>query len=170
MTEAAATAQAEGSKTSQAGTGKGRGKNTAPKNNSKGARKPMSDSHKANLAKGREEGRIVTEYLDAIDAHKPKRGRRVTRETMEARLKTLIEQTIPQATGAKRLEAIKDRIDLENALSQTEDTNQIDELQKKFVEVAKSYADRKGYTAEVFREAGVPASVLKEAGVGRKSA
>src|SRR5262245_27658279 len=38
----------------------------------------MTDAHKAALAEGRNQARIVGNYLEAIDAHKPKRGRRRT--------------------------------------------------------------------------------------------
>ena len=42
------------------------------------AKKPMSDQHKAALAKGRAEGKIVREYLEGLRATKPKRGRKRT--------------------------------------------------------------------------------------------
>ena len=46
----------------------------------------MSDEHKAALAKGREEGRIVRDYLEGIRATKPKRGRKRTPESVNKRL------------------------------------------------------------------------------------
>lgn len=36
----------------------------------------MSAEHKRALAVGRDEGRAVRQYLEALEAHKPKRGRR----------------------------------------------------------------------------------------------
>ena len=50
------------------------------------ARSPMSNSHKAALAEGREQGRAVRRYLEALEAHKPKRGRRRTSESVQKRL------------------------------------------------------------------------------------
>ena len=44
----------------------------AAKRNKKNA---MTDAHKAALATGRTEGRVVREYLEALRANKPKRGR-----------------------------------------------------------------------------------------------
>ena len=40
-------------------------------------------------------------------------------------------------------------------------------LEEGFVSSAKEYGDRKGITYAAWRVAGVPASVLKEAGIGR---
>ena len=38
----------------------------------------MSAEHKAALAQGRSEGKAVRDYLDALRANKPKRGRKRT--------------------------------------------------------------------------------------------
>ena len=48
----------------------------------KRTRSPMSDSHKAALAEGREQGRAVRRYLEALEAHKLKRGRKRTQESI----------------------------------------------------------------------------------------
>ena len=36
----------------------------------------MSDAHKEALAEGREQGRAVRRYLEALEANKPRRGRK----------------------------------------------------------------------------------------------
>lgn len=178
MAEETATQRNEGGTPSQAETSgkpkprsRSRSAKTAPQSAPKTTR-TMTDEHKNSLKVGREQGRIVGDYLDALEAHKPKRGRKVTRETLEERLRVLKEETIPNAKGKDRIQAHQDRIDLENVLNQSEDTDLIPHLQEAFVKVAKDYAKRKGFTAEAFREAGVPAAVLKEAGLtgARKSA
>lgn len=46
----------------------------------------MSTSHKNALANGRTEGRIIREYLEIVEATKPKRGRRRTPESITKRL------------------------------------------------------------------------------------
>ncbi len=46
----------------------------------------MSDAHKAALAEGRAQGRAVRNYLEALEAHKPKRGRKRTPDSMKRRL------------------------------------------------------------------------------------
>ena len=38
----------------------------------------MSADHKAALAKGREEGRIVRRYLEALESNRPRRGRKLS--------------------------------------------------------------------------------------------
>ena len=56
----------------------------------------MSESHKAALAKGREEGRIVRQYLEALESTKPRRGRKRTPDSIRRRL-TTIETSMPTA-------------------------------------------------------------------------
>ena len=46
----------------------------------------MSDEHKAALAEGRTQGRAVRNYLDALEATKPKRGRKRTPDSVKKRL------------------------------------------------------------------------------------
>ena len=45
----------------------------------------MSEDHKTALAQGRSEGRAVRRYLEALEAHKPRRGRKRTVESMKSR-------------------------------------------------------------------------------------
>jgi hypothetical protein len=54
--------------------------------NAKRKKTPMSDAHKAALAEGRSQGRAVRTYLEALEAHKPKRGRKRTPESTKKRL------------------------------------------------------------------------------------
>src|SRR5262249_3399922 len=49
----------------------------------------MTDAHKAALAQGRNEGRTVRRYLDALDANRPKRGRKRTPESVQKRLRAI---------------------------------------------------------------------------------
>ena len=49
----------------------------------------MSAEHKAALAKGREEGRIVRQYLEALESTKPRRGRKRTPDSIRKRLATI---------------------------------------------------------------------------------
>lgn len=133
------------------------------------ASRTMTTEHKEALALGRHEGRVVNDYLDALEDHKPKRGRRVTPDTIRARIARL-DEDIPQMRGKDKLKAIQGKIDLETQLRRAEDTSVITDLQDAFVKVAKSYADRLGITYDAYREAGVPSAVLREAGVTRRSA
>ena len=71
----------------------------------------MSDEHKAALAEGRNQGRAVRRYLEALDAHKPKRGRKRTPESMQKRLDR-IDVELAGADPLKRLQLIQERLDL----------------------------------------------------------
>jgi hypothetical protein len=126
----------------------------------------MSDEHKAALAKGRMEGRIVREYLEGLRATKPKRGRKRTSDTIKARL-SAIETELASATPLDELLLIQERRDLEAELAAKSNAIDMDALEADFIEVARSYSDSKAISYASWRDVGVPASVLKQAGIGR---
>jgi hypothetical protein len=126
----------------------------------------MSDSHKAALAEGREQGRAVRRYLEAIEAHKPKRGRKRTSESMQKRLST-IEDKIAGADPLTRLHLAQERMDLMRELSTSDNGVNLQELEDAFVASAEPYGRRKGITYGAWREAGVDPSVLRRAGIRR---
>ena len=126
----------------------------------------MSDAHKAALAEGREQGRAVRRYLEALEAHKPKRGRKRTPDSMQRRLSS-IEERIAAADPLTRLHLVQERMDLERELSTSDSGVNIQELEDAFVESAEPYGRRKGITYGAWREAGVDPSVLRRAGIRR---
>ena len=126
----------------------------------------MSDEHKAALAEGRSQGRAVRAYLEAMETHKPKRGRKRTTDSITKRLEA-IEQELQEADALKRLQLTQERINLQQELDSAGDTVDLDSLEREFIEVAKGYAARKGISYAAFRELGVPASTLKQAGISR---
>ena len=132
----------------------------------KKATKKMSDEHKAALAKGREQGRAVRDYLAALNEEK-KPGRRVDPETLAQKITQVQDQIISEPDPAKRVEHIQKRLDLE--AQQADASGQVDlqALQQGFIAAAKEYSERKGITYSAWREAGVPAAVLKAAGIPR---
>lgn len=131
-------------------------------------RTPMSDEHKTALAKGRDQGRAVRRYLEALEANKPRRGRRRSPESITKRLKA-IETDLPTADPLKRLHLIQERLDLQAALESSEAGTDLADLETEFVAVAASYGERKGITYSAWRELGVPAPVLAQAGISRTS-
>ncbi|WP_148288724.1 hypothetical protein [Ilumatobacter nonamiensis] len=131
-------------------------------------KKPMTDEHKAALAKGRTEGRIVREYLEGLRATKPKRGRKRTPESVRKRLDA-VEQELASADPMSELLLIQERRDLEAELEAMSATIDIEALESRFVEVAQSYSDSKSISYASWRDVGVPAAVLKRAGVSRAS-
>ncbi len=129
-------------------------------------RTPMSSEHKAALAKGRAEGKAVRDYLEGLRATKPKRGRKRTAETVSARLEA-IEQELTEADPMDELLLVQERRDLQDELEAMSKTIDITALEDKFVEVAKSYSESKKISYASWRDVGVPAAVLKRAGIGR---
>jgi hypothetical protein len=133
----------------------------------KAKKAPMSAAHKQALAEGREQSRVVREYLDALEAHKPKRGRKRTSDSVKKNLAD-VNQSLKGTAGSGRLELIQRRRDLEVELAGMQaGGNDISALEKAFVKVGKSYANRKAISYAAFREFGVPADVLKRAGISR---
>lgn len=126
----------------------------------------MSAEHKAALAQGRAEGKAVRDYLEAIEQHKPRRGRRRTADSVKKQL-AAIEQELAEATGIRRVELIQRRLDLQTELERLQESDQLPKLERDFVKVAKAYSRRRGITYAAWREAGVPAEVLRRAGITR---
>jgi len=135
----------------------------------KRTRSPMTDAHKAALAEGREQGRAVRRYLEALEAHKPKRGRKRTPESIQKRL-TAIEEKLPEADPLSRLQLVQERMDLERQLEAADPSVNLSELEDEFVKAAPDYGQRKGITYGAWREAGVDAAVLRRAGIRRGGA
>jgi len=126
----------------------------------------MSDDHKAALAKGRAEGRAVRDYLDALRANKSKRGRKRTPDSIKKRLES-IDQQLDSADALSELRLIQERRDLTDELATMGTGVDLGSLESSFADVASSYGQRHGITYASWREVGVPAAVLKRAGVGR---
>jgi hypothetical protein len=126
----------------------------------------MSAEHKQALAVGREESRAVRRYLEALEAHKPKRGRKRTSEGIEARLRQ-IEEKLPTADPLTRVHLVQERINLETELANKEEVIDLAALEKDFITAAKGYGERKGITYAAWRAAGVDANVLRKAGIPR---
>ncbi len=127
----------------------------------------MSDEHKAALAEGRRQSRALKRYLEALGARRP--GRPVTPETLTARLERVEVRIAAESDPLKRLDLIQQRIDIETQLAQLTDAADLEALEAGFIEYAKAYSARKGISYTAWREAGVPAAVLKRAGIGRST-
>ena len=132
----------------------------------KKATKKMSDEHKAALAKGREQGRAVRDYLAALNEEK-KPGRRVDPETLAQKITQVQDQIASEPDPAKRVEHIQKRLDLEAQQADASGQIDLETLQQGFIAAAEEYSERKGITYSAWREAGVPAAVLKAAGIPR---
>jgi hypothetical protein len=129
----------------------------------------MSDAHKAALAQGREEGRVVRRYLEALESAKPKRGRKRTADSIQKRL-AAIEDKLLDADQLTRLNLIEERRRLEDELNHGDETVDLAALEKDFVKVARSYGERKGITYSSWRAVGVSAATLQKAKIARTRA
>lgn len=107
-------------------------------------------------------------YLDALEAHQPKRGRSRSPERLaerkaavDAELKTGVRKVL------KRLELMQERRRLSEALIRLETAPSIEDAEARFVEHAAAFSERKGISYMTWREFGVPAAVLTRAGITR---
>ncbi|CAN5897262.1 hypothetical protein BH23ACT2_BH23ACT2_09730 [soil metagenome] len=127
----------------------------------------MSKEHKAALAQGRAEGRAVRQYLEALAASKPKRGRKRTPASIRSRLEA-VEAELDRATPYDKLHLTQEHYDLTAELARLEGpTVDMSTLEADFIQAAAGYAERKGLTYAAFRAVGVTPSVLDKAGIRR---
>jgi len=126
----------------------------------------MSDEHKAALAEGREQGRAVRRYLEALEFTRPRRGRKRTPEKMEARL-AAIDEALATADPLSRVHLAQERLDLEAHLAVGDNQVDLEALEAEFIATACAYGERKGISYSAWREVGVEARVLKAAGISR---
>lgn len=132
----------------------------------KGPKGPMTAEHKAALAEGRVEGRVVKEYLEAIRSTRGRPGRKRTAESITKRL-AAIGAELASASPVRELELAQERIDLERELAEMGNRVDPTSIEAKFVQVAAGYSTRKGISYAAWRAVGVDAAVLKKAGIGR---
>jgi hypothetical protein len=126
----------------------------------------MTDEHKAALAEGRAQGRAVRAYLEALEANKPKRGRKRTPDSIKKRLDRIVAE-LEAADPLKRLQLTQEQLDLEAELAASESKVDLSALEKEFIASAAGYASRKGISYSAFRSVGVPPAVLRAAGISR---
>jgi hypothetical protein len=110
----------------------------------------------------RAEINAVAAYLTALKAPKVPARSRAALEKRRAQIEQWI---VEESSPIREVELIQKRLDLDAQLSQIDQAQRLAELGKAFVEVAASWAKRSGISAAALREAGVPASVLKRAGL-----
>ena len=132
----------------------------------RGPKSPMTDEHKAALAAGRNESRIVKNYLDGLESNRPKRGRKRTPDSIKRRLAE-IDASLADADPLARLNLVQERMDLHEELETMGAKVDISALEDDFVRVAYSYSSRRGISYAAWREIGVDAAVLKKAGLTR---
>jgi len=126
----------------------------------------VTEEHKAAMARGRVEGRAIGAYLDALEQHRPKRGRKRTPESIDKQL-AAIDDKLTTANAITRLGLVQQRLDLQQERDSMGAPVDLSSLEEAFVGAAKGYGERKGISYAAWREIGVPAEVLKRAGIAR---
>jgi hypothetical protein len=126
----------------------------------------MSAEHKEALARGREEGRAVRLYLEAIEEQRPRPGRRRTADSITRRL-AAVNEKLAGADALTRLHLLQERGDLDAELARAGTVDDLAELEAKFLKVARSYGERKAIGYSAWRAAGVDSEVLERAGITR---
>lgn len=126
----------------------------------------MTKEHKAALAKGREEGQAVRQYLEALTSTRRRPGRQRTLASVEKRL-AAVEAQLATAEPLPRLHLLQERKDLQAERANRAEPKDISDLEKKFVKVAKAYGERKGISYGTWRAAGVSPATLERAHITR---
>jgi hypothetical protein len=134
----------------------------------RGPKNALSDQHKAALAEGRVEGRVVREYLEALRSSRGKPGRKRTPESVAKRLAAITDE-LAHATPVQELELVQERFNLEAELAKMGNKVDPTSLEAGFVKVAAAYSTRKGISYAAWRAVGVDAAVLKKAGISRSA-
>jgi hypothetical protein len=112
----------------------------------------------------------VRRYLVALEKHQPRRGRPRTTKTLEDRLSKL-DAEYEQADPLRRLHLEQRRLDVQRELDEliASRGEAPAELEDDFAAVAAEYAEKHGITYTAWRRLGVPARVLRKAGLSRSS-
>lgn len=132
----------------------------------RGPKGPLTDAHKAALAAGRAEGKVVRDYLEALRANKPRRGRKRTPDSIHKRLDK-IDAQLTNADAVAELKLVQERLDLTRELEASGSQVDLSALETAFVETAARYGARNGISYSAWRQVGVEPAVLKRAGIGR---
>jgi hypothetical protein len=135
-----------------------------------GSSRSVSDERKGAAQRQRAAARRVRAYLAVIDDRRPAASRAVAEKTLRERLR-LVEQAVANAADpVRRLEFIQQRLDLSRQLDARRRTASDDNsAEAAFIEHARGYGEAKGISYDAWREAGVPAAVLKRAGIRRST-
>jgi hypothetical protein len=129
---------------------------------------PLSKSQKTKMQQALMEATIVRSYLEIL-RERPGPGRRRSKETIELRI-SAIEVALEEAATMdtiRLLEITQEKLNLEAELEVVYETRaeRLADAEERFIAVCASFTERKGLTYQAWRAVGVPAAVLKKAGI-----
>lgn len=110
------------------------------------------------------QAQLITNYLTALRAQKPTVSREVLLGRIAKAEKALIKAE-EKGLWLKAMDAMERLSKHQATLAELDRQGSIEDLESRFVEIAKDYSDRKGLSYETWRYMQVPAKVLKEAGI-----
>jgi hypothetical protein len=129
----------------------------------------LSAAHKRALAEGRTMSATVDRYLSSVNTPK-RRGRKVSKASLQQRL-VAAQSRAKTATGVDKVLAAQEVRDLQTRISSMEGASgsgsDPKSLETAFVKIAKQFGENRGIGYGAWRDAGVPAPVLKRAGIAR---
>lgn len=128
----------------------------------------MTAGHKAAIAEGRAQAKSVSDYLNALESTKQKRGRKRSDEKIRTLLAN-IDERIDEAKPLTALNLRQDKRDLKAELANRKDPVDVSSFEAAFVADAAAYGQRKGISYQVWKAAGVSPGVLKKAGISPSS-
>lgn len=123
----------------------------------------MSKEHKDALAEGRRQSRAIKAYLSTLKSKRP--GRPVTKDSLQSRLERIKKQIEETSDPLDSVNLMQTKLDVEAQMARMGGSQSNDELEQGFVEYAKGYSERKGISYTAWRQIGVPAGVLRQAGI-----
>ncbi len=132
------------------------------------AARRLSPSHKKALAVGRTMSATVDRYLSAVNTPK-RRGRKVSKASLQQRLVDARAKA-RSAAGVDKVLAAQEVRDLQNRIASIDAVgggSDLKSLEAAFVKIAKQFGENRGIGYGAWRDAGVPAPVLKKAGIAR---
>ena len=129
------------------------------------AKRPMGAEHKASLIAGRARAATVRRYLELLEGSKAK-AKGGSAESIERRL-AQIDQQLASAPPLKRLQLLQEQEEARRHLASLAGEAQLAQAEADFVAVAREYATQKRIGHKAWRSVGVPAAVLKRAGIAR---
>jgi hypothetical protein len=132
------------------------------------AARKLSASHKRALAEGRTMSATVDRYLSSVNTPK-RRGRKVSKASLQQRLVDARSRA-KTASGVDKVLAAQEVRDLQARIASIDSAgggSDLKSLEAAFVKIAKQFGENRGIGYGAWRDAGVPAPVLKKAGIAR---
>ena len=132
----------------------------------------FSDEHKTEIRTAIAQRGAVNRYLKSLEQIKSVRSNILSEERLQAKLAQAEEDMASASSVMDKLQAVQNRKDILAKIKQTQNasniTSEAEEAEAGFIQHAAGYAERKGISYKAWREVGVSAAALKQAGISAK--